>query len=315
MSDFDERCSKLARENDQLVREFSERHPTFERCGFANIPRHRESSGDDDACSAAGDMESALDRLLLASKRGLEAQAARRLRDRLEARSRLRAKLEHRAAARRDELAEDRGLERVDFLDAVLRVQASHDAALVQTDAEARIDDAAPVSPEDLSALAAELVDRDDEAARRAADARAARRQRQRAELLRRLDARRRRGDGDERDEFRDWAELCRAGDAEELDAMKANQARLYGDVLGRCAARGAAPDVGDVARLVLEHDAARRMLSDKLARDHAERRAALIARVRRRTSSEREDVMIEPSGQLVSVKRTIVSPPAKTTP
>ena len=237
---------------------------------------------DAEGAKAKRDAREALERFATSASRGLEQAAARSLQNKIAARARLRARLEGRASETqfyaqlvpggafvRDTMPHDREGEPA----AIKNIFARQETMLAAVGAESD----AGVSAEDLAAVVANISARDARGRRRRAAERAADREKARRKLLERLAARPSNAEG----EFRAWAELCRADDADDLRARRLDEAALCGGVYGECAFRNAPIDAGDVTRLALEHDAARKQLSDRLARRHAEKRMRGIERAR----------------------------------
>ena len=81
--------------------------------------------------------------------------------------------------------------------------------------------------------------------------------------------------------EFREWAELCRDDDQNDLRERRLDEAKLCGDVYGELKFLNAPVDPVDITRLTRDHDDQRKQLSDRLARRHAEKRMRCIEKVR----------------------------------
>ena len=81
--------------------------------------------------------------------------------------------------------------------------------------------------------------------------------------------------------EFREWAELCRDDDQNDLRERRLDEAKLCGDVYGELKFLNAPVDPVDITRLTRDHDDQRKQFSDRLARRHAEKRMRCIEKVR----------------------------------
>lgn len=237
---------------------------------------------DAEGAKAERDAREALERFATSASRGLEQAAARSLQNKIAARARLRARLEKRDAREKEfyaqlapggQFARDTGQHDGECPGAINAHFARQEIALAAVGA----DSDGGVSAEDLAAVVANMAARDERGRRRRAAERAADRETARRKLLELLAARPSNAEG----EFRAWAELCRADDADDLRARRLDEAALCGGVYGECAFRNAPIDAGDVTRLALEHDAARKQLSDSFARRHAEKRMRGIERAR----------------------------------
>ncbi len=219
---------------------------------------------DKEGQQAIDDAREALERFAECASRGLEEAAARSLRNRIAARARLRAQLERRFSARM-------AAGNVDDVEAQLKRQ---DAALEAHQTE-NLEES--VSAEHLAMTVADVAARDARGRRRRADERASDRVKARRRLLERLASR----TSNSETEFREWAELCRDDDQNDLRARRLDEAKLCGDVYGELKFLNAPVDPVDVTRLTRDHHDQRKQLSDRLARRHAEKRMRCIEKVR----------------------------------
>jgi hypothetical protein len=219
---------------------------------------------DKEGHQAIDDAREALERFAACASRGLEEAAARSLKNRIAARARLRAQLERRFSAR---MASGD----INDVEAQLKRQ---DNALEAHQAESLEES---VSAEHLAMVVADVAARDARGRRRRADERASDRVKARRRLLERLSMR----TSNAEIEFREWAELCRDDDRNDLRERRLDEAKLCGDVYGELKFLNAPVDPVDITRLTRDHDDQRKQLSDRLARRHAEKRMRCIEKVR----------------------------------
>ncbi|CAH0366459.1 unnamed protein product [Pelagomonas calceolata] len=219
---------------------------------------------DKEGHQAIEDAREALERFAECASRGLEEAAARSLKNRIAARARLRAQLEKRFSQRM--AAGD-----INDVEAQLKRQ---DNAL-QAHQAASLEES--VSAEHLAMVVADVAARDARGRRRRADERASDRVKARRRLLERLSMR----TSNAEIEFREWAELCRDDDQNDLRERRLDEAKLCGDVYGELKFLNAPVDPVDITRLTRDHHDQRKQLSDRLARRHAEKRMRCIEKVR----------------------------------
>ena len=219
---------------------------------------------DKEGHQAIDDAREALERFAACASRGLEEAAARSLKNRIAARARLRAQLERRFSQR---------MASGDIHDVEAQLKRQ-DNALQAHQAESLEES---VSAEQLAMVVADVAARDARGRRRRADERASDRVKARRRLLERLATR----TSNAEIEFREWAELCRDDDQNDLRERRLDEAKLCGDVYGELKFLNAPVDPVDITRLTRDHDDQRKQLSDRLARRHAEKRMRCIEKVR----------------------------------